>query len=178
MTPTTIIIFTDGAVPNNQNKGNRKGGIGVFFGLDDPRNISWGMKETSTNKVTNQICELLACIKGIETLISTEKIGKKEIWIYTDSMYIVNSITNWAKSWEKNNWRKSDNKPVQNIELIKKLYYLSKNLKVNYKHVKAHTSPPPESSAEYFEWHGNFMADKLAVEATQRANNTNNNIIL
>jgi ribonuclease HI len=105
-----IKIFTDGAVPNNQNKGNRKGGVGVFFGINDPRNISFGIKETSIYKVTNQICELMACIKAIETIISTEKIKKRTIVIYTDSMYIVNSITVWAKVWEKNNWKKADGK--------------------------------------------------------------------
>jgi len=163
----SISIFTDGAVPNNQKQGNRKGGIGVFFGNDDSRNISWGMKETADNKVTNQVCELLACIKGLETIISTEKIGKKDIVIYTDSMYIVNTITLWAKNWEKNNWKKADNKPVQNLELVKKLYFLSRNLKVDYRHVNAHTSPPANDSNEYFEWYGNYMADKLAVAGTK-----------
>lgn len=163
----SIIIFTDGAVPNNQRIGNRKGGSGVFFGIDDPRNISFGMKETLSNKVTNQVCELTACIMGLETLVSTEKIGKKDIIIYTDSMYIINSITEWAKNWEKNNWKKADNKLIQNDVLIKKLYYMSKNLKVIYKHVKAHTKSPKPYSDEYFEWFGNYMADKLAVEATK-----------
>ena len=63
-----IIIFTDGAVPNNQKIGNRKGGMGVFFGENDPRNISYSIKESSILKVTNQVCELLACIKGIKKL--------------------------------------------------------------------------------------------------------------
>ena len=163
----SIIIFTDGAVPNNQKIGNRKGGVGVFFGIDDPRNISFGMKESSILKVTNQVCELTACIMALETLISTEKIGKKDIIICTDSMYIINSITEWAKNWEKNNWKKSDNKPIQNDNLIKKLYYMSRNLNVKFKHVKAHTKPPKEDSDDYFEWFGNFMADKLAVDATK-----------
>lgn len=163
-----IIIFTDGAVPNNQQPGNRKGGVGVFFGDSDPRNISFGIKETSTTKVTNQICELLACIKAIETLLSTEKIGKRDIFIYTDSMYIVNSITIWAKDWEKNNWKKADGKPVQNIYLIKKLYYLSQNTGLKFKHVSAHkTAPKDTESEEYFEWYGNNQADKLAVTATK-----------
>ena len=163
----SIIIFTDGAVPNNQIKGNRRGGVGVFFGSNDPRNISYGMKETSTFKVTNQVCELTACVMALETLISTEKIGKKKIIICTDSMYIINSITEWAKNWEKNNWKKSDNKPIQNEDLIKRLYYMSYNLGVQYQHVKAHTNPPKTDSDEYFEWFGNYMADKLAVQATK-----------
>jgi ribonuclease HI len=163
----SIIIFTDGAVPNNQKKGNRQGGVGVFFGDKDPRNISYGIKETSTNKVTNQVCELLGCIMALEKVIETEKIGKKKIIINTDSMYIVNTITSWAENWEKNNWKKSDNKPIQNADLVKKLYYLSKNLNVTYNHVKAHTTAPKIDSDKYFEWYGNYMADKLAVAATK-----------
>ena len=190
-----IIIFTDGAVPNNQFPGNRKGGIGVFFGAhlatldlgserttrlltllkdapqgkainNDLKNLSFNILETKDNKVTNQVCELLACILALETIITTQTIGKNEVIIYTDSMYIINSITSWAKNWKKNNWKRVDNKPIQNLELIKKLYYLSKNLKVGYKHVKAHTSPPDEDSDEYFEWYGNYMADKLAVQGS------------
>lgn len=161
-----IIIFTDGAVPNNQFQGNRKGGIGVFFGNNDIRNLSFNISETKDNKVTNQVCELLACISALETIITTQSIGKNEIIIYTDSMYIINSITSWAKNWKKNDWKRLDNKPIQNLELIKKLYYLAKNLKVGFKHVKAHMSPPDEDSNEYFEWYGNYMADKLAVHGS------------
>ena len=163
----TIIIYTDGAVPNNQIKGNRKGGVGVYFGKDDPRNISWGIKETSKVKVTNQVCELLGCIKALETIVSTEKVGSKTIEIMTDSMYIVNTINDWAKKWEKNNWKKTDNKSIQNEELVKKLYYLAINLSAKFKHVKAHTTAPPVDSLEYSDWYGNFMADKLAVSASK-----------
>jgi ribonuclease HI len=162
---SSIIIFTDGAVPNNQKGGNRKGGVGVFFGDNDVRNISYSIKETANMKVTNQICELLACVNGIEILVSSEKINKRKIIIMTDSMYIVNSMTEWAKNWEKNDWKKSDNKKIENEELIKKLYYLTCNFKIKYKHVKAHTKAPTIDSDKYSEWYGNYMADKLAVEA-------------
>ena len=162
----TIIIFTDGSVPNNQNKGNRKGGIGVFFGNDDIRNISYSLDESPTLKVTNQVCELLACIKGIVKLISTQKIEGNNIIIRTDSLYIVNTINDWAKKWEKNNWKKSDNKIIQNEELVKQLYYLSLNLSITFEHVKAHTKEPDQESPEYFNWYGNHMADKLAVLAS------------
>ena len=61
-----LAIFTDGSTLNNQTKGDRKGGVGVFFGNDDARNISLPLEETDSNKVTNQVTELLACIKAIE----------------------------------------------------------------------------------------------------------------
>lgn len=162
-----IIIFTDGAVPNNQIKGNRKGGIGVYFGENDIRNISLRINESLQLKVTNQICELQACIEAINTLISTEKINKNKIIIRTDSMYIVNTINEWAKKWEKNNWKKSDNKIIQNEKLVKQLYYLSLNFNIKFEHVKAHTKEPDKESIEYFNWYGNYMADKLAVLATK-----------
>ena len=58
-----LIFFTDGSTLNNQEKGKRRGGVGVFFGKDDPRNISSPLKETKYFKVTNQVAELLACIR-------------------------------------------------------------------------------------------------------------------
>ena len=155
-----MIIFTDGAVPNNQSKNKNKGGVGVFFGKDDQRNISY----TLTGKVTNQICELTACIMALETILSTQKITKNII-IYTDSMYIVNSMTTWAKNWEKNSWKKSDGKVILNKELIMKLYYYTINMNVKYIHVKAHTKAPAEDSEGYFLYYGNYMADKLATMA-------------
>lgn len=167
-----LVIFTDGAVPSNQKKDIVKiGGIGVFFGDNDTRNISMTLKETDTVKVTNQVCETMACILALETLISTQKINKKgkirEIIIATDSMYLVNSMTEWAKGWEKNGWKKADGKMVQNLELIRKLYYLSVNLKVKYMHVKAHRKEPNKDSDEWFEYYGNMMADKLASTAAK-----------
>ncbi len=67
----------------------------------------------------------------------------------------------------KSKLEKSDNKPIQNSDLVKKLYFLAVNLNVKFKHVKAHTSAPPVDSPDYADWFGNFMADKLAVEATK-----------
>ena len=164
----SIIIYTDGAVPNNQSKIIKTGGVGVFFGENDPRNISFKLKGTST-KVTNIVCETLACIMAIETLVSTQRIKNSNIIIKTDSMYIVNSMTIWAKGWMKNDWMKADGEPVQNLELIKKLYYLSKNMDVKYIHVKAHRKAPSLDSDEYYDYYGNYMADKLATIAA--ANN-------
>lgn len=179
MAKPDIVIFTDGAVLNNQSKMKNKGGVGVFFGENDPRNISLTINATDNQpKVTNQVCETIACIKAIETLVSTQKIKNRNIIIKTDSMYLVNSMTTWAKNWEKNNWMKSDGKPVQNLELIKKLYYQSRNINVTYIHVKAHTKAPAIDSKLYNDYYGNYMADKLAASAAASAAATDTNIIL
>jgi ribonuclease HI len=167
-----IHIFTDGATPNNQNKsGNRRGGVGVFFGDDDQRNISFGMIENEKQKVTNNVCELTACIRAVEKIMSTEKVMGKQVVIYTDSMYIVNTIANWASGWEKNGWKKDGGK-ISNLELVKKLYYYSINFGLIYRHVDAHTSEPGDKdSKEWKLWYGNMMADKLAVEGSKKVSN-------
>lgn len=162
----TIIIFTDGAVPNNQKSGPKNGGIGVFFGDNDSRNLSLNINKQVT-KVTNMVCEIYACIMALETLLQTTKIGKNKITIYTDSMYIVNTYYEWVEKWKANNWKKSNNTIIENKELVIKLYYLSINMKVEYIHVKAHTKQPSKDSDEYFLWYGNMMADKLAVNGVK-----------
>lgn len=162
-----IHIFTDGSTLNNQIEGSRCGGVGVFFGENDKRNISFPLKESKKHKVTNQVAELTACIRGIEKLLGTEMIGIKQIIIYTDSMYIVNSMSSWAKNWEKNKWRNSQGKTIENKHLMTTLYYYSKNLNVIYRHVKAHRNEPAKESPEYYLWYGNMMADKLATNAAK-----------
>jgi len=163
----SLNIFTDGSTLNNQTKGDRRGGIGVFFGDEDERNISISLQETEDNKVTNQVTELLACIKAIEKVMSTSKVYNS-IVIYTDSMYIVNMLKLWAVNWEKKNWVKSDGNEVSNLELVKKLYYYSKNLDIEYRHVRSHTKEPNKSDPNYHIWYGNMQADKLAVEAASK----------
>jgi len=159
-----IIIFTDGSTLNNQSKINKRGGVGVFFGKNDKRNISYSLNNKN-QKITNQVSELLAVIMGLETILKTEKINKKKIIIYSDSMYVINSYSKWAKKWENNNWKKSNGKIVDNLKLMKSMYYLASNLKVEMIHVKAHKKKPKIDDPKYHLWYGNYMADKLAVQA-------------
>tara|TARA_B110000908_G_C10228825_1_gene439480 strand:+ start:793 stop:1335 length:543 start_codon:yes stop_codon:yes gene_type:complete len=164
-----IIIFTDGSAFNNQakDKSKTRAGVGVFFGDKDKRNISFSLNGTKYKK-SNQVSEILAIIMGIEKLIETQLICKKKIVIYSDSMYCINIITKWAKAWKKNNWKKSNNKLVENLKLVKKMYYLANNLKVMMVHVKAHKTEPKKTSSDYFKWYGNMMADKLATKASSK----------
>ena len=164
-----IIVFTDGSTFNNQakDKSKARAGVGVFFGDKDKRNISFSLNGTKFKK-TNQVAEILAIIMAIETLIRTQLIGKKNIVIYSDSMYCINIITKWAKNWEKNDWKKSNNKKVENLTLVKKMYYLAKNLNVRMVHVRAHKTEPSKDSSEYFKWYGDMMADKLATRASSK----------
>lgn len=148
-----IHIFTDGSCINNGKK-NSKGGIGVFFGDNDIRNIS---QELTCDKITNQVAELTA----ISIALDIVKDYKDIIYIYSDSSYSINIFVNWIKTWEKNNWKKKDG-DIKNLELIKEIYNKLKHLTVIFKHVKSHCKEPEKNSSEYYTWYGNSQADKLA----------------
>ena len=88
-----IHIFTDGSCINNGKK-NSKGGVGVFFGDNDPRNIS---QELTCDKITNQVAELTAISMALDIVQDYKDI----VYIYSDSSYCINIFVNWIKSWEK-----------------------------------------------------------------------------
>jgi ribonuclease HI len=156
-----IIVYTDGACRDNQDKIKRRGGYGIFFGENDTRNKS--IKLTGS-KITNQVAELSACLCAIETIVNNYN-NIPSIIIKTDSMYTINCITKWYKSWEKNKWIKSDGKPVDNLELIQKIHNYYKLLDIEFIHVRAHKKEPLNTDKSYNDWYGNMMADKLATEA-------------
>ena len=152
-----MIIYTDGACMNNNNHFNRKGGYGVYFGDNDIRNISMKLEGS---KITNQVAELTACIKAIETIIPINE----EIIIKTDSMYTINCITKWFDGWKKRGWKKADGKPVDNLELIQILHNYTILYNVKYIHVRAHKDEPSKDDIKYIDWYGNMMADKFATQ--------------
>ena len=166
----TIEVFTDGSTFNNGSKTKKqKGGLGIFFEDDHPNNKSIKLIEYP---ITNNIAELKACITAIEIILETDIIPNKpfEIIIYTDSEYLINSITKWAKLWKFSGWKKKEGSKfvdIKNKELIIRLYTLVSQYSIKFKHVKAHKSAPiNKESNSYKEWYGNYMADKLATKAS------------
>jgi ribonuclease HI len=154
-----MIIYTDGACKNNQNKLIRTAGCGVYFGNQDMNNISVKLEGP---KQTNQVAELTACILVIVELIKYN-ININLLIIKTDSMYTINCINTWFDGWKKRGWKKADGKPVDNLELIQKLHEYKINYNIKLVHVRAHKSEPPKDDPSYDDWYGNMMADKLAT---------------
>ena len=158
-----IIVYTDGACKDNQDKIHRRGGYGIFFGDNDIRNKS--IKLTGP-KITNQVAELTACISAIEIIInSSTYLPPNKIIIKTDSMYTINCVTKWFDGWKKRGWKKADGKSVDNLELIQKLHNYTTIIDVEFIHVRAHKSEPPKTDKSYNDWYGNMMADKFATDA-------------
>ena len=66
---TQVNVFTDGSSINNGKKNMyHSGGIGIYI-EDTKEEIS----EKVVGKITNNICELKACILGIKTIVKREK---------------------------------------------------------------------------------------------------------
>lgn len=150
-----IIVFTDGACTKN-GKTNAKAGIGIYFPNNELPNISEKMNDTL---LTNQRAELTAIYRALK--IITEKLDFDKITIYTDSMYSIKSLTVWIKTWEKNDWKTSNKKPVQNLDIIKPIHLIltKYNNKINFIHVRSHTNKNDFNSL------GNAKADELATKS-------------
>lgn len=167
-------VYVDGSTFNNARKNPfSKGGIGVFFGDEDKRNIS---EPFYLKPVTNNRCELYACIKAIESYAASKNLEKQKysLNIYCDSMYVINSVTKWINRWKYNGWKTSKGTDVENKELIvwidKLLQTYCSNISIRFIHVRAHKSPPKDKRSEaYFHWYGNHMADKFAVSGSTQS---------
>ncbi len=126
----SIEIFTDGACSGNPGPGGW-GAVLRYNGVE--KELFGGELSTTNNRM-----ELTAVIKALEAL--------KEpccVTLTTDSKYVADGIDKgWAKSWQKNGWRKSDKKPALNTDLWQRLLELLEIHTVKIVWVKGHAGHP------------------------------------
>jgi ribonuclease HI len=140
-------VYTDGACSNN-GKENAVAGIVIFFGTDDPRNLSQKIE----GKQTNNAAELTAIIKAYSIIDADVRAGKK-IVIMTDSEYAIKCISTYGEKCYNQNWKKD----IPNKELVKLAYESYKDWpNIRFIHIRAHTEKTDIHSI------GNDGADKLA----------------
>ena len=140
-------VYTDGSCSNN-GKENALAGIGIFFGIDDVRNVSKKIE----GKQTNNTAELSAIIETYY-IIQNDILNDKKIAIVSDSEYAIKCVSSYGEKC----WKKSWNIDIPNKEMVKTAYEIYKD-KINIKfiHIKAHTNNTDIHSF------GNDKADKLA----------------
>lgn len=179
-------IFTDGSCILDQRHKPVACGYGIWFGDVDPRNKAVSLNHEKLR--TSQRAELSAILDTLRMILDDEN-KIKEIYpmdfqgylkkrnIISDSEYSVNLITRWAKKWERNGWKKSDGKLASNLDLIKPIYKLTKQIEtpINYLHIKqfnikSHKTPEPDKRNDpfrWFVWNGNSQADELANQGAK-----------
>lgn len=150
-----IEIYVDGACSNNGAEENF-GGIGMVV-TKDSSILVYTLKKGYSNTTNNEM-ELTALLYGIrfaKLVISKQKLP---IVIYSDSAYCINIVNSWMSSWAANNWvKKSNNKPPENLELIKKIYNLLEfERAIKVKKIQGHGDNK-----------FNAAADELAVKARE-----------
>ncbi|CAB58158.1 ribonuclease H Rnh1 [Schizosaccharomyces pombe] len=134
------VVYADGSSLRNGKKG-AVAGCGVFFGNDDPRNISVPL---AGEEQTNNRAELQAIILALENTSG-------DLTIRSDSNYSIKSLTTWLPKWKKNDFKTSNSQPVKNLDLINRASDLMSDRNVSLEYVKGH-------STDY----GNQQADMLA----------------
>lgn len=100
-----LIAAADGSALGNP------GPAGWAWYIDENRWAAGGWKHGTNNKG-----ELTAVL---ELLRATRDAGP--LTILCDSQYVINSITKWMAGWKRKGWKKSDGKPVLNLELMQAL---------------------------------------------------------
>jgi ribonuclease HI len=147
--PSNVFFFTDGACSGNPGPG----GWGVVMRQGD----SLEHKSGFCHETTNNRMEMTAVVEALDRARTLE--GVTDVYVVSDSMYVLNGITDWSKKWVLNGWRTSQKKPVENqaiwediLELVDKLAKkLDHPAKIHWYWVPGHSGHPD-----------NEMADKLA----------------
>ncbi len=89
----------------------------------------------SAKNTTNNIMELTATIRALETL----KTDQIPIAFYIDSAYVVNGMNSWVPGWVKKGWKTASGQPVKNKELWMRLSTLAGGQKsITFNKVKGH----------------------------------------
>ena len=123
-----ITIYTDGACSGNPGPG---GWACILIYQEKVLELSGYMPETTNNRM-----EVFAVIKAIEALKQPCMIT-----IYSDSSYLVNAFNqHWIDNWQKNGWKTTERKPVENQDLWKYLLMIQKEHEVVFKKVKGHSN--------------------------------------
>jgi len=140
-----VIIYTDGACSGNPGPG---GWAALLQHNGHEKTIAGGEPLTTNNRM-----ELTAVIEALRALKEPCKVV-----IHTDSAYVHNAFTaGWLEKWQRNGWKTSSRKPVENQDLWRELLDLSRRHRVKWVKVKGHANDAL-----------NNRVDELAVAAMEQ----------
>lgn len=125
-----IRIFSDGSSLGNPGPG----GWGTIVDTGS-RVYELGGFEDAT---TNNRMEMTAALKALQSL---QKISEP-IEIFTDSKYLIQGITGWVSSWQKNGWKTKNKSEVLNRDLWEDLVRSVSGKNISWNHVDGHAGVP------------------------------------
>ena len=120
-------IYTDGACSGNPGKG---GYCAILIYNGKEKVVSGSELDTTNNRM-----ELLAVIRGLQTL----KVPCS-VELFSDSQYVTDAFNKgWITNWQKNDWKTSSKSPVKNKDLWLEPLSLLKVHNVKFIKVKGHS---------------------------------------
>lgn len=139
-----VHVYTDGSCEFN-GQARARAGYGVWWA--DGHALNRG---EAASRPTNNVGEIEA---ATEAIVLARSAGIKKLKLHTDSMFVINCVTQWMDGWKKNGWITSKKEPVKNkMELEHLDAALSdKSLQIEWVHVRGHVGIK-----------GNEEADRLA----------------
>jgi len=125
-----VIIYTDGACSGNPGPG---GWGAILIYKDKKLELSGYEAHTTNNRM-----ELLAPIEALSRLKEPCAVD-----VYSDSAYLVNAFRQRGlEDWQRNGWRKSDKKPVENQDRWQELLKYVEIHAITWHKVKGHADNP------------------------------------
>ncbi len=153
-----IIIYGDGACSGNPGPG---GWGSIVITPSHVEELGGSVPATTNNRM-----EISAILKAINWCV--ENISKAEItevFIFTDSVYLIRGITQWIFGWKKRGWKTAENAAVSNQDLwqeiektIADLKKLNPEVELKWNFVKGHAGDP-----------GNERCDEIAVAGAKHS---------
>ena len=130
-----VYIYTDGACRGNPGPG--VWGVVLRYGSNE-KEMYGGEPETTNNRM-----ELMAAIRGLETLTKP-----CQVVLTTDSRYVMDGITSWMANWKKRGWKTASKQPVKNVDLWQRLDAAAQPHTIDWQWVKGHSGHPENERAD------------------------------
>jgi len=132
----TVDVYTDGACSGNPGPG---GWAAILKYGQHAKEISGGMSHTTNNRM-----ELFAVISALGALKEPCRVR-----VHSDSTYVVNAFNkDWISGWQKNGWKTSDKKPVENQDLWRLLLIAMRKHEVSFHKVPGHADHPENNRCD------------------------------
>lgn len=142
---TEVLIFTDGACSGNPGPG----GWAAIIAFEKSV-VELGGRDIST---TNNRMELQGILSSLNHMSHVPELKRADI--YSDSLYCLRAITQWAPAWKRSGWKTKEGKDVANIDLFEEMLDLLaqlKKIKIHWHYCRGHQGIP-----------GNERCDEIAV---------------
>ena len=131
----TVEIYSDGACRGNPGPG----GWGTLLRWNGKEKALYGGEPETTN---NRM-ELMAAIRGLETLKQP-----CHVILTTDSQYLRKGITEWLPNWKQRGWKTANRKPVKNADLWQALDVAAQRHEVDWRWVRGHSGHADNEAAD------------------------------